>query len=493
MTDVLDPPTTDGVDGEQPTEWSAPAEPRKRRWWVPALWIGVPVVAVAAGAWIAGTNLIAPGVTVAGVPVGGMTESAAAAKIDETLATTAIDVRVGDETATLTGADLGATVASADLAAEAMSAHPLWNIGDWYPAADDTTPVFTAGATEAALVAAFPGVQVAPQDAVIAYDGGAHAYTVTPGVDGAGIDAAAVQNGFSSRLLATTVSAAAAAGSGTESTSTVAIEAPVVSITPAITTDVANTRAEELNGMVGAVGFYIGDERTVPIDVDVAASWLTIVPDPEAHTISVTANAAAIQAHVDGLQSAVNRDAQDATVITNAGGEHLRAIVEGQTGRTLESTDGIAEAFAQQLADGKADFQLDVTEVPYETTTLARLLEVDLSEQRLYLKENGAVVDSWLISSGREGPSRTIPGRFTINWHVRSQTMTGTNFDTGVRYDVPNVEWVMYFNGDQAFHGAYWHDNFGNRMSNGCVNMPNYLAERIYNWAPHGTDVWIHD
>ena len=57
---------------------------------------------------------------------------------------------------------------------------------------------------------------------------------------------------------------------------------------------------------------------------------------------------------------------------------------------------------------------------------------------------------------------------------------------------MPNVAWVMYFNGDQGFHGAYWHNNFGHQMSHGCVNMPDWRAKVIYDWAPTGTDVWIH-
>ena len=39
-------------------------------------------------------------------------------------------------------------------------------------------------------------------------------------------------------------------------------------------------------------------------------------------------------------------------------------------------------------------------------------------------------------------------------------------------FETPNVQWITYFNGDQAFHGVYWHNNFGNRMSHGCVGMP---------------------
>ena len=44
----------------------------------------------------------------------------------------------------------------------------------------------------------------------------------------------------------------------------------------------------------------------------------------------------------------------------------------------------------------------------------------------------------------------------------------------------------------EALHGAYWHNNFGNTMSHGCVNLPLDVARWMYGWAPLGTMVWSH-
>ncbi len=77
------------------------------------------------------------------------------------------------------------------------------------------------------------------------------------------------------------------------------------------------------------------------------------------------------------------------------------------------------------------------------------------------------MVDSWLISSGRPA-TPTDPGHYRINSHIDIQTMRGFNPD-GTPYTQPDVKWVMYFNGDQGFHGVYWHDNWGHTMSHGCV------------------------
>ena len=50
-------------------------------------------------------------------------------------------------------------------------------------------------------------------------------------------------------------------------------------------------------------------------------------------------------------------------------------------------------------------------------------------------------------------------------------------------YNLPNVQWVMYFYRDFGTHTAYWHNNFGYPMSHGCVNMRLIDARELYAWA----------
>jgi lipoprotein-anchoring transpeptidase ErfK/SrfK len=62
----------------------------------------------------------------------------------------------------------------------------------------------------------------------------------------------------------------------------------------------------------------------------------------------------------------------------------------------------------------------------------------------------------------------------------------------GEYYNVPQVPDVMYFtNRGHAIHGTYWHNNFGNPMSHGCVNVPLGTSTWLYNWTPVGTPVLI--
>jgi lipoprotein-anchoring transpeptidase ErfK/SrfK len=114
-------------------------------------------------------------------------------------------------------------------------------------------------------------------------------------------------------------------------------------------------------------------------------------------------------------------------------------------------------------------------------------IEVDLSEQKVIAFEGASPIRIFSISSGLPG-TPTVTGTFRIRAKVRSQTMSGPG------YSLPNVEWVQYFFSDYAFHGAYWHNNFGNPMSHGCINMTNEDAKWLFDWTgPEWNGIsWMH-
>lgn len=108
-------------------------------------------------------------------------------------------------------------------------------------------------------------------------------------------------------------------------------------------------------------------------------------------------------------------------------------------------------------------------------------IRVDLSEQLVVAYEDDKPIRGFVVSTGLPG-TPTVTGTFSIRIKVRSQTMSGGTAQNGY-YNLPNVEWVQYFYGDYGFHGTYWHNNFGNPMSHGCVNMTNADAKWLFEWA----------
>lgn len=134
--------------------------------------------------------------------------------------------------------------------------------------------------------------------------------------------------------------------------------------------------------------------------------------------------------------------------------------------------------------DGAVSSDATLYPQPETAVSSGRSIVVDLSNSRTYAYENGALVYEAVGSMGLPS-TPTVQGNFVVERKVRSQTMSGPG------YWLPNVEWVMYFYEGYALHGAYWHNNFGQPMSHGCVNLTNDDAQWFYNFADIGTPVTV--
>ncbi|NKF32452.1 murein L,D-transpeptidase, partial [Pseudomonas sp. BGM005] len=109
--------------------------------------------------------------------------------------------------------------------------------------------------------------------------------------------------------------------------------------------------------------FYIGEERTVPVDPATVSTWLTVVDD--GGELRIAADAAAIQSTVDSLAGVVDRAPVNATNIVNSSGEILRVETEGVTGRAVGDTSNLAAEAASNLESGNGVFPIQVSETPF--------------------------------------------------------------------------------------------------------------------------------
>jgi hypothetical protein len=143
-------------------------------------------------------------------------------------------------------------------------------------------------------------------------------------------------------------------------------------------------------------------------------------------------------------------------------------------------------------------------EVPWDQ----KKIEVNLSTQTLTAYEYGNAVFKTTISSGvPTSETTTHVGKFSVIEKLPTEHMGAANIYAAVDdYVLAGVPWTCYFTEDgQAFHGTYWHENFGTPMSHGCVNMRTSEALWLFRWATpqhaagayvnnrgHGTPVDIH-
>ncbi len=120
-------------------------------------------------------------------------------------------------------------------------------------------------------------------------------------------------------------------------------------------------------------------------------------------------------------------------------------------------------------------------------------LQVSIENQSVTAFEGDQPVFQTSVSTGRhtDGPTiNGIPtdtplGRFNIGNKMPSRHMGDGTTDSDIyAYELPGVPWNMFFvSTGVAFHGAYWHDNFGYRMSAGCVNLRPEDAKWLYRWT----------
>lgn len=178
-------------------------------------------------------------------------------------------------------------------------------------------------------------------------------------------------------------------------------------------------------------------------------------------------------------------------------GEGLAQIAQryGVAWQTLARINGIVDPnrinAGQELmipavnADGGVvDMGILAPQGPGATIAEGKQIVVDLSEQMTYAYEDGLLVYSALSSTGLPA-TPTVTGEFTIYHRLDSQTMSGPG------YYLPGVQSVQYFYQGYALHGTYWHDDFGQPMSHGCVNLTNQDAAWFYEFGDIGTSVRV--
>lgn len=123
---------------------------------------------------------------------------------------------------------------------------------------------------------------------------------------------------------------------------------------------------------------------------------------------------------------------------------------------------------------------------PADVQPQERWVDVNLATQTVVLFRGTEPVYATLISSGKEHRDKekdhkTPVGEFRVREKHVTATMDGDGTAAGdLPYSIESVPYVMYFEGSYALHGAFWHRNYGIRMSHGCVNLAPLDAKYIF-------------
>ncbi len=115
-------------------------------------------------------------------------------------------------------------------------------------------------------------------------------------------------------------------------------------------------------------------------------------------------------------------------------------------------------------------------------------VEIDLTDQHVYIIRDGKVVYDTLCVSGNESRGMGTPGGvYPITYTQQHAILRGPGYETPVAYWMP-------FNGGIGMHDATWKSKFGEDYykydgSHGCINLPLDAAAEIFDLVEKGMPV----
>ena len=128
----------------------------------------------------------------------------------------------------------------------------------------------------------------------------------------------------------------------------------------------------------------------------------------------------------------------------------------------------------------------ELTPLSEEISSSDKRIEVRLRDQLAIAYERDKPVFMARVASGAEfsnGRFLTPVGRHKT-FHKRPSRHMAAGDLASNGYDLPGVPWICYINEKGvAFHGTYWHNDYGRPRSHGCINLIPAAAKWIYRWT----------
>jgi len=114
---------------------------------------------------------------------------------------------------------------------------------------------------------------------------------------------------------------------------------------------------------------------------------------------------------------------------------------------------------------------------PWEVKGTGKWIHVRVTRGTLTLYEGPKPVFTTLMSPGKM--NATPYGRYFVESKHHYSTMSTEKSD----FWIADVPWTIYFKRPYAIHASYWHEDFGQRKSGGCVNLSPIDAKRVFDWV----------
>jgi lipoprotein-anchoring transpeptidase ErfK/SrfK len=247
----------------------------------------------------------------------------------------------------------------------------------------------------------------------------------------------------------------------------------------------------ELKARLAKLSLLIADQENANKLIDQYAAQAAAQDHGDAGLARAGANAALAQ--VQGEMQTARIFSMDVSVVDVNVQKLTTKLNSADTAASLDQITGGLMVQAKVLGDAMTQTLPD------------KALTISLGEQVIRAYDHGQQVFWSYVTTGRPG-LETDPGSFKVYWKVSPWTMHSP-WPKGSPFWYPDskVNMVMWFNGGDGIHDAYWRSRYGpgtngphydptgeDTGTHGCVNVPYSNMVWLWNWTPTGTPVIVY-
>jgi LysM repeat protein len=474
------------------------------------------LIGILGAALVLGGDTALAGVSVAGIPVGGLDEEAAAAAISQTWEGRGVLLRDGVEVYPVQPALLGILLDAPTSAQRAVEYRRDGGIGGLMRAAFDEVmlpPVISLDreAFARGLAEIAPQIDRPAQNAGVEFVGGS--LQARPAREGRTIDIGATLAQLEAQ--------------GTQALRDGTLDLVMLSIPPEMT-DSAPVLAAAQSLLASPFDITLfnpvrNTSNVLQVFPEIWAGWLTATSDAaQPSGLALTFDTTALRGYLESQGAALDTNEylnmdETLTAINNAiARSETRAQVRVynrdathivQAGDTITSIAwdyGVPYLYIQQANGGLAD-GLSVGEritIPSVDNFLElpvvpnKRIVVSIGEQRVRVYEDGALKWDWIASTGiASSPTWTgiyqiishEPNAYAGNWDLWMPDFMG------VYRPIPGADFTNGFHGFPTRGGSQllWTNSLGTRVTYGCILLSNENIRLLYDWAEQGVVVEI--
>lgn len=249
------------------------------------------------------------------------------------------------------------------------------------------------------------------------------------------------------------------------------------------------------------IPLMVKESKAATIEPELIRSWLAL--DEEGNVVA-DADLVADWA-ISTLAKKVNTVGTQRVYTRPSDGKRI-TIYDGTYGWEIDPQE-LTKKICAQLAAGSSDS----LEIPMKSTAYKyihnaqdwspRYIDVDLSQQYVIMfdEDSNIIMQSECVTGNKSLNDETVTGVFYIESKTSPMKLIGLDLDgDGLPDYESDVQYWMPFYGGYGFHDALWRSYFGEDIyqydgSHGCVNLPYYAAEILYNLVKVGDTVVVHE